>query len=160
MKAPRTPAFDEADLSDKPSFLRNRPPLGTNAIARIDDRNQRSLESLAEVDRQVGKLVEALREKGELGNTYIVFTSDNGYIDGEHRIEFGKLLAYEPATKVPLLIRGPGIPADETSDALVGNVDLAPTIAQIADAEPTIEPDGESLLTRAAFPSPPATAPC
>ena len=131
-KAPRSPAFDEEDLSDKPGFLRDRPPLTENAIARIDDRNQRALESLAEVDRQVERLVEVLRDRGELGNTYVLFTSDNGYIDGEHRIEFGKLLAYEPASQVPLLIRGPGIPAGETSDALVGNVDLAPTIAQIA----------------------------
>ena len=44
-------------------------------------------------------MVEALREQGELGNTYIIFTSDNGYIDGEHRIEFGKLLAYEPPSR-------------------------------------------------------------
>ena len=55
VSAPRTPAFDEDDLSDKPSFLRDRPPLSANAIARIDDRNQRALESLAEVDRQVGQ---------------------------------------------------------------------------------------------------------
>ncbi len=150
--APRTPAFDEADVSDKPSFLRDRPPLDQNAIARIDSRNQRALESLAEVDRQVAKLVETLREKGELGKTYLVFTSDNGYLDGEHRIEFGKLLAYEPASQVPLLIRGPGIPAGETSDALVGNVDLAPTIAAISGAEPTVEVDGSSLLSLAANP--------
>ncbi len=104
-----------------------------SAIARIDARNQRALESLAEVDRQVARIVDALRDKAELGSTYLVFTSDNGYLDGEHRIEFGKLLAYEPASQVPLLIRGPGIPAGETSDALVGNVDLAPTIAAIAE---------------------------
>jgi arylsulfatase A-like enzyme len=150
--APRTPAFDEQDLSDKPTFLRDRPPLSTAAIARIDARNQRALESLAEVDRQVAKVVDALREKQELGSTYIVFTSDNGYLDGEHRIEFGKLLAYEPASQVPLLIRGPGIPAGETSEALVGNVDLAPTVAQIAAARPTVEVDGHSLLTLARYP--------
>ena len=64
-------------------------------MARIDARNQRALESLAEVDRQIARIVDALRDKGELGNTYLLFTSDNGYLDGEHRIEFGKLLAQQ-----------------------------------------------------------------
>jgi arylsulfatase A-like enzyme len=150
--APRSPAFDEEDLSDKPSFLRDRPPLSPQAIARIDARNQRALESLAEVDRQVARIVDALREKEELGNTYLVFTSDNGYLDGDHRIEFGKLLAYEPAAQVPLLIRGPGIGAGETSDALVANVDLAPTIAQLAGAQPTLDVDGHSLIPLARNP--------
>jgi arylsulfatase A-like enzyme len=150
--APRSPAFDEQDLSDKPSFLQDRPALTETAIARIDDRHRRALESLAEVDRQVERLVEVLRDRGELGNTYILFTSDNGLIDGEHRIEFGKLLAYEPASRVPLLVRGPGVPAGETSQALAGNVDLAPTIAQLAGADPTAEVDGESLVPHARFP--------
>ena len=152
VKAPRTPAFDEEDLGDKPSFLRDRPPLGPRAIARIDARNQRALESLAEVDRQVARILDELRKQQELGNTYLIFTSDNGYLDGEHRIEFGKLLAYEPATQVPLLMRGPGIPAGETSDALVGNVGLAPTIAELAAAEPTLTVDGHSLLPFARTP--------
>ena len=81
------------------------------------------------------------------------FTSDNGYLDGDHRIEFGKLLAYEPSSHVPLLVRGPDLPADETSDALVGNIDLAPTIADIAGARPTNEVDGESLLSLARSPT-------
>ncbi len=150
--APRGPAFNEQDVSDKPSFFRDRPPLDRDAIARIDSRNQRALESLAEVDRQVASIVEALRDRGELGNTYILFTSDNGYLDGEHRIELAEQLAYEPATQVPLLIRGPGIPSGETSDALVGNVDLAPTIGLIAGARPTVEVDGHPVLTLARNP--------
>ncbi len=152
VSAPRSPAFDEADLSDKPSFLRDRPPLGAGAIARIDSRRQRTLESLAEVDRQVALIVDELRERGELRDTYVVFTSDNGYLDGEHRIEFGKLLPYEPSARVPLLIRGPGIPPGKTSDALVGNVDLAPTIAQVAAAKPALTVDGHSLLSLARNP--------
>jgi N-acetylglucosamine-6-sulfatase len=148
----RTPAFNEADVSDKPSFIRNQPRLDAEAIARITSRNQKALESLTEVDRQVEKIVAALRDKGELGNTYLMFTSDNGYLDGEHRIEFGKLLAYDPSSRMPLLIRGPGIPNHANSDALVGNVDLAPTIAAIANAKPTAEVDGSSLLAYATSP--------
>lgn len=152
VRAPRSPAFDEPDVSDKPSFLRDRPRLDGQAIARIDARNERTLEALAEVDRQVGQIVAALRAKHELGQTYLIFTSDNGYLDGEHRIEFGKLLAYEPSSQVPLLVRGPAIPAGETSDALVANIDLAPTIAQLAGARPTVDVDGRSLLSLARDP--------
>jgi N-acetylglucosamine-6-sulfatase len=143
---PKTPAFDEADISDKPSFIRHQPPLSSAALARIKSRNDRALETLTEVDRQVARLVTALRDKGELGNTYLMFTSDNGYLDGEHRIEFGKLLAYDPSSRVPLLIRGPGIPNHANSAALVGNIDLAPTIAAVSRAEPSTEFDGHSLL--------------
>ena len=151
-EVPRTPAFNEEDVSDKPSFIRNRPRLASAAIGRIEARNQRALESLTEVDRQVAKIVAALRDHEELGNTYLVFTSDNGYLDGEHRIEFGKQLAYDPSSRVPLLIRGPGIPNTSNSEALVGNIDLAPTIAAIAGAKPDLEIDGRSLLPYAISP--------
>ncbi len=151
--APRSPAFDEADVADKPRFIRDRPRLDQNALARIDVRNERALESLTEVDRQVGRIVEQLRRKQQLGNTYLVFTSDNGYVDGDHRVEFGKLLPYEPSSRVPLLVRGPEIPSGETSEALVGNIDLAPTIAAIAEADPTLEVDGRSLMPFATEPS-------
>ena len=77
---------------------------------------------------------------------------DNGYLDGEHRIEFGKPLAYEPSSHVPLLVRGPGLPAGETSDALVGNIDLAPTIAEIASGE--AQRRGRRPLAAAARPHP------
>jgi N-acetylglucosamine-6-sulfatase len=149
---PDTPAFDEADVSDKPPFIRNQPRLDADALARIDSRNEKALESLTEVDRQVSKIVAALRDKGELGNTYLMFTSDNGYLDGEHRVEFGKLLAYDPSSRLPLLVRGPGIPNHANSEALVGNVDLAPTIAAIAAAKPSAEVDGRSLIPFATAP--------
>ena len=149
---PRSPAFNEADVSDKPSFIRDRPRLGAAAVARIEARNQRALESLTEVDRQVARIVEQLRRKQELGETYLLFTSDNGLLDGEHRIEFGKLLAYDPSARVPLLIRGPAISGGKTSGALAGNVDLAPTIAEIAGADPTVAEDGRSLLPFATDP--------
>jgi arylsulfatase A-like enzyme len=145
VQAPRSPAFNEPDVSDKPAFIRDRPPLEADAFARIDARNERALESLKEVDRQVAKIVEALRSRGELGNTYLFFTSDNGYLDGEHRVEFGKLLPYDPSSRVPLLVRGPGVETDTVSEALVGNIDLAPTILAISDAEADLDMDGRPL---------------
>ena len=143
---PSSPAFDEADVSDKPSFIRDLPPLSTDALARIDSRRRRSLESLLAVDREVARIVAELRRQGELERTYVLFTSDNGYLAGEHRIEFGKLLPYEPSTRVPLLVRGPGVPAGETVAALAGNVDLAPTLLELASAEPDLALDGRSLV--------------
>jgi arylsulfatase A-like enzyme len=146
-------AFDEADVSDKPSFIRDRPRLDKDALARIESRRQNSLDSLRAVDREVARIVGELERQGELANTYVLFTSDNGYLAGEHRIEFGKLLAYEPSAKVPLLVRGPGIPEHARTKVLAGNIDLAPTLLDLADAKSTEEPDGRSLEFYLANPS-------
>jgi N-acetylglucosamine-6-sulfatase len=80
------------------------------------------------VDEGVANIVGALERTGALQNTYIVFTSDNGYLQGEHRVPSGKLLPHDPASRVPLIVRGPGLPTAATSRELVGNVDLAPTV--------------------------------
>ena len=143
---PPSPAFDEDDVSDKPSFIRDLPPLSPEALARIDSRRQRTLESLLAVDREVARIVAELRRQDELERTYILFTSDNGYLAGEHRIEFGKLLPYQASTQVPLLIRGPAVAGGETVAALAGNVDLAPTLLELAGAEADVDLDGRSLI--------------
>jgi arylsulfatase A-like enzyme len=91
-------------------------------------------------------VVSAVRRAGELNNTYFVFTSDNGYMQGEHRVRSGKMLPYEPSTQVPLLVSGPGIPAGRVSRELVANIDLAPTILQLAGATAGKTVDGRSLL--------------
>ena len=76
----------------------------------------------------------------------MVFLSDNGFFFGQHRLAKGKYLPYEPASRLPLMIRGPGIPAGSTSSELVGNIDLAPTILELAGASPGVEVDGRSLM--------------
>ena len=98
------------------------------------------------MDQAVGELVEALQSKGVLDDTYIIFASDNGFFRGEHRIATGKYLPYDPAARVPLLIRGPGIPHGATRTQLVWNGDLAPTILAATGARPTWAPDGMSVL--------------
>jgi N-acetylglucosamine-6-sulfatase len=102
-------------------------------------------ESLLAVDRLVGRLVRILRARGELENTYFVFTSDNGYLLGEHGM-IGKNLPYDEDVRVPLVVRGPGIRPAGRSDALVANIDLAPTIVRIAGAVAGRRMDGHSLL--------------
>ena len=141
------PSFDEDDMSDKPSFLRRRTrPLTPADVARIRKDALSRRDALLAVDRGVASIVSALRAHRQLSNTYIVFTSDNGYMQGEHRVRSGKMLPYDPSTRVPLLIRGPGIPEGSASRELVANVDLAPTLAQIAQAVPGVTVDGRSLL--------------
>jgi N-acetylglucosamine-6-sulfatase len=143
---PRPPSFNEADVSDKPVGIRSRPRLSRDRIRAIRENYQQRLESLLAVDEAVAKIVAALRESGELRNTLIVFTSDNGFFHGEHRVPAGKVLLYEPSIRVPLIMRGPGIPAGLRLRQHVSNVDLAPTIVDAADATAGRTMDGRSLL--------------
>jgi arylsulfatase A-like enzyme len=147
------PGLNEPNVSDKPFFLRRLPKLGNGKLTAIDNRRRSRLEMLRSVDDAVSAIVQALSAEGQLDNTYLIFTSDNGYFSGEHRIRQGKYLPHEPASHVPMMIRGPGIPAGATSPELVSNVDLASTIAQIAGASPMLAQDGRSLLPYAQQPS-------
>jgi arylsulfatase A-like enzyme len=97
------------------------------------------------MDTAVGRMLDALAATGELDNTVIIFTSDNGYMRGEHRIHAGKTVPYEPSTRVPLVIRGPGFPAGIARQQLAGHIDLAPTMADAAGVMPTLTVDGIPL---------------
>jgi N-acetylglucosamine-6-sulfatase len=97
------------------------------------------------VDEMVASLVDELEAAGELENTYIVFTSDNGYHLGEHRIPSEKDRPYEESVRVPLFVRGPGIPAESQAHMLTLNTDFAPTFAELAGVE-GFSADGRSLV--------------
>src|SRR5262245_46237603 len=116
--APRPPSFNEADVSDKPPHIRNLPLLTAEPIAALDREYQARLEALQAVDEGVARIIDALAARGELDNTYIFFTSDNGYHLGQHRLFVppGKGEAYEEDIRVPLLVRGPGVRAGVTLD--------------------------------------------
>jgi N-acetylglucosamine-6-sulfatase len=142
-----TPAsFNEADVSDKPAAIRNRPLLTTTRISRIRENYQQRLESLLAVDEAVAQIVAQLAAIGKLDQTYIIFTSDNGFMHGEHRVPQGKVVLYEPSIRVPLIIRGPNIPAGKHRSQFVENIDLAPTIVDAADVQPGRRMDGTSVL--------------
>jgi N-acetylglucosamine-6-sulfatase len=143
---PITPAFDERDVRDKPATIGVHPRFGSTEERAITENYQQELETLQAVDRGVGRIVAALRRAGQLDNTILVFTSDNGYFHGEHRLPREKILPYEPAIRVPLLIRGPGIPRGVHLSQLASNQDLAPTILDAAKARPGLVQDGTSLL--------------
>jgi arylsulfatase A-like enzyme len=144
---PRTPDFNEADVSDKFGLTRTRPPLSDSDIATIDETFRKRIRSVQVLDQNVARLVQELDDEGALDNTYLMFTSDNGYIMGNHRREIGKYNQFQGTVNVPFYVRGPGIPAGSTYDDVTGNVDIAPTIADIAGAT-TPEVDGLSLLPR------------
>jgi N-acetylglucosamine-6-sulfatase len=146
MPLPRPPGFNEGNVNDKPSFIRFAPLMTPIDIRRTTIEYRKESESLRAVDDGVGSILNALRLTGQLENTYVIFISDNGFFQGEHRLQRSKFLPYEPSTHVPLFIRGPGVKPGSRSGELVGNIDLAPTILRLAQAPATRAIDGRSLL--------------
>jgi len=145
-KAPRLASFDEINVSDKPPWIQSLPRLTSTDIANIDRRHENRVESLQAVDDLVASVVGKLGEQGVLSNTYIVFTSDNGWHHGEHRIQRGKGRPYEEAARVPLLVRGPGVAAGSSTNKLVLNTDYLPTFMDLAGAQTPPYVDGRSLF--------------
>ncbi len=143
---PKPPSFDEGDVSDKPDWISDNPPLERRWSASMEDLYRERLRSLLAVDEMVGRLTNALRKGGELENTYIFFTSDNGYHMGTHRLTTGKWTAYEEDIRVPLIVRGPGVPEGKKLEHLVLNNDLAPTFAELGGAEAPSFVDGRSVV--------------
>jgi arylsulfatase A-like enzyme len=146
LSAPRPPSFNEADVSDKPPAIRQLPLLSGPQVAAIDQEYRVRLESLLAVDEGIERIIQRLDALGELENTYIVFTADNGYHLGEHRFRNGKGQIYEEDLRVPLMVRGPGVPAGVTRDEYALNLDFAPTFAELGGAQPTASMDGRSLV--------------
>ena len=153
---PRTPDFGEADTSDKFGLTRTRAPLSATDIATIDETFRERIRSVQVLDQTVARLVKELEAQGALDDTYLIFTSDNGYIMGNHRREIGKYNQFQGTVNVPFYVRGPGIAPGSTYDDLAGNIDIAPTIAEIAAATPPAAVDGVSLLPLLHGGAPPA----
>jgi arylsulfatase A-like enzyme len=131
----RPPSFDEADVSDKPAYVQRFPPLTSASTSSVDGFRRRQLQTLQSADEQVGQLLDALEETGRLEDTLILFTSDNGLLWGEHRW-VKKEVPYDEALRVPLVVRyDAGNIATRTEEHLALNIDLAPTIADLAGVE-------------------------
>lgn len=138
--------LNEGDVTDKPRFIRDAPRLTPSETYTYRVYWQKQLESLRSVDDGVKQVIDTLSAMGRLRNTYILFTSDNGFFFGEHRLLGGKFLAYEPATHLPFLIRGPGIKPGSSTGELAANIDVAPTILDLAGVEADKSMDGTSLV--------------
>jgi arylsulfatase A-like enzyme len=145
--------FNEGTIRDKPAWVRALPRLTTAVQAEVAQSWRDKLEGLQSVDDLVERVIEALSAEGVLNNTVIIFTSDNGFFFGEHRIPIGKEHVYEEATHVPLIIRGNVFTGGTVRTQVVANIDLAPTIAQLAGVAPGLVQDGISLVPYGSSPT-------
>ncbi len=144
--ANRHPAFNEADISDKPV---RPPPLTADEIMGLNETNAQRRESLLSVEDATRRVLNALRANGQLDNTYVIFMSDNGYFLGEHRIRAGKVAPYDISNRVPMLVRGPGIAPGTTVDQISAQVDFAATVLAMTGNEGvsgSANTDGINLL--------------
>ncbi|HEX6228959.1 MAG TPA: sulfatase [Solirubrobacterales bacterium] len=142
----RSEGFDEGNVRDKPRFIREAPHLTPTEKRTYRVYYQKQLDAMRDVDDGVKLIIQTLGGLRRLRNTYVIFVSDNGFFFGEHRLLGGKFLAYEPATHLPLLIRGPGIRPDSSTGELAANIDIAPTLLELAGVEPDKSIDGRSLV--------------
>ena len=145
---PRRPNANRAPVR-KPALQRQipgLPSLGAGTATPDTDVRAR-LEMLLGVDESLGRIVQTLEELGELDNTVIIFTSDNGYFYGEHGLNEERRLAYEETARIPLIVRYPKLARAGTTPAqLVQTIDLAPTILALAGVADTVQRDGMSLV--------------
>ncbi|KAI0552598.1 arylsulfatase [Xylaria curta] len=150
-KAPRTPNFNPPDKyqANAGGWVKDLLPMNNTAIDFADFVYRSRLQALAGVDEIVADVVALLEQKGVINNTYVIFTSDNGYHLGQHRMPAGKSLFYNEDTNLPFVVRGPGVPANVTSDIPSLHIDLAPTflnIAGVPEADWPVFLDGRSVL--------------
>jgi N-acetylglucosamine-6-sulfatase len=147
LRVPRTRDYNEKNVSDKPHWIRTLDRLSQKEKDAADKLYRNRARSLLEIDDMMERLVTTLRETGELNNTYIIFTSDNGFHFAEHRLQPPrKTTAYEPDIRIPLLVRGPGIAAGTHRSQMVLNNDFGVTMADLGGARPTRKVDGRSFV--------------
>ncbi|PLN85287.1 Arylsulphatase [Aspergillus taichungensis] len=133
-RIPRDKSFNRA-IQDGPAWVGQLEPIKPHVLDYIDEFQRCRLRALQSVDEMIGALIDRLEEAGELDNTYIFYSTDNGYHAGQHAMQPGKNCGYETDINVPLIVRGPGIPAGETLDVITSHTDLAPTFLKLAGAK-------------------------
>lgn len=134
-------SFDEADLSDKPAWMRGAKPVN---VPLLREGYNSKVAAMRGVDDLVGRIVDALRGRGLLDRTAIVFTSDNGFQYGTHRRN-QKTDHYEESVRIPAVLRPPGGVAARRLDDWIANTDWAPTLVDFAGARADLVADGRSL---------------
>jgi N-acetylglucosamine-6-sulfatase len=142
----RPPSFNEADISDKPEWLASQALLTDEEIKTLDAYRRDQILTLVSLDRTLAKVLDELKDQGEMDNTFILFLSDNGKFWGEHRIT-SKNGIYDEASRVPFAIRYPPLIAKPYLDEhIVANIDIAPTCLELAGVPIPENMDGKSLL--------------
>jgi arylsulfatase A-like enzyme/PKD repeat protein len=142
---PTAPNFNEADVSDKPGWVQVLPSITSAQQTAIEASELTRIRMLLAVDDLVAGVVNQLAVTGKLATTDIIFTSDNGFALGEHRVRFGKEVEFNEVLSVPLLMSGPDFPVGDNA-SLVQNTDLAPTIVDLTGATAARVMDGLSVM--------------
>lgn len=144
-EVPKPPNYNEADISDKPFWLRSSGDIRSKWMQGNDKDFRNRMGSLYAVDEMIVAIAKALKDNQELMNTIIVFTSDNGYNLGAHRL-IHKMVPYEESLRVPLVIAGPWIPKGTIEERMVLQIDFAPTFLDLAGLPIPDDMDGLSLV--------------
>ena len=141
---PRTPNFNP-DFPTGAGWIRQLPQQNQTIVDSNDALYRNRLQVLAGVDDMIGNLYSDLESKGLLNNTYIIYSTDNGYHIGQHRLQPGKKCAVETDINIPLLIRGPDVPQGVVSNISSSHTDLAPTFFKMMGIPPRMDFDGEAI---------------
>jgi N-acetylglucosamine-6-sulfatase len=149
---PRPPSFNASDPADPNNLVAKLPSMTPSQIHQLELDYHGRIGSLLAVDDHVAKLVRILRTTDQLRDTLIVFVSDNGWVQGQHRILGDKFVPYEESIHVPFIVRGPGVPSGRTVKQQVSNIDFASTLLDAAGVKPGRTQDGISLLPVARHP--------
>jgi N-acetylglucosamine-6-sulfatase len=142
---PRTPSYDEADVSDKPAWVRENGPLKPEEVYRFDERHAARLRSALTLTDLSRRVMSALSSAGHLEDTYVIFTSDNGYHMGLHRLRAPKWTPYTEAHEVPFVVSGADVARQRSFDHLVSNTDIAPTVLDLTGLQVPDWMDGRSF---------------
>ena len=145
LRAPRDPSFNAGNVNP-PDWLGTRKQLTPSQVAKIDAEFRMRAQAVQAVDQLLAQVEAELAARGLAGNTYIVFSSDNGYHMGQHRLLPGKETAFDTDIRVPLIIAGPGVPQGRIVSKVVQNTDLYPTFVQLSGRTPRPTIDGHSLM--------------
>jgi N-acetylglucosamine-6-sulfatase len=146
LTAPRTPAYNAAPDATTPQWLTAMPALSATDMSNIDRDFRKRAQTVLAVDAMIAELQAAVASIGEDKNTYFIFSSDNGYHMGEHRLLPGKMTAYDEDIRVPLIVTGPGVAAGRTMEEIAMNIDMHATIAELSGAGAAAKGDGHSLV--------------
>jgi arylsulfatase A-like enzyme len=143
---PRSPAYGARAKASAPEWERDIPALTQAEMDTMDHDYRLRAQAVMAVDEMIANLQATLVAMGADKNTYIFFSSDNGYHMGEHSLRPGKMTAFDTDIRVPLIVTGPGVPAGKWVDEIVENIDLCPTFDELGGAETAASVDGHSLV--------------
>ncbi|KPM40234.1 Arylsulfatase [Neonectria ditissima] len=144
VKVPRSDNFNP-DSPSGVSWIRKLPQLNDSSVSYIDDYYRARLQSLQAVDELVEQVVTQLDDAGLLDDTYIIYSSDNGFHLGQHRLPPGKECGFDEDIRVPLYLRGPGVAEGSVENTVTTHIDLAPTILKLAGVELRSDFDGTPI---------------